>query len=129
VADDEEQLAIRSALADEREADLDRREAMLVHRVQVAQSVLDAAAARDVLADGRDGTAIQRDRDADLRAFVDPDRSDTYGWDTPGRRDAALDRGHAKDDRSSAADDRTALTADLDPADPLDGAEPRPPHD
>jgi hypothetical protein len=112
---EQDQLDARTQRADAREAELDRREAALERRVAVAQTILDAAEARDVLADGRDGDAVERDRDEDLRAFVDPAGSDTYGWDTPGRRHAALDRGHAKDDRSWAAGDRTALTADLEP--------------
>jgi hypothetical protein len=115
---EQDQLDARIKRADAREADLDRREAVLEHRVTVAQAILDAAEARDVLADDRDGKATERDRDEDLRAFVDPARSDAYGWDTPGRRNAALDRGHAKDDRSWAAGDRTALTADLEPTEP-----------
>ena len=104
----------RDGWSPEREADLDRREAALERRIEVARDVLVAAAARDAVADDRDGRATRRDHDDDLAAFVDPLRSEGYGWDTPGRRHAALDRGHAKDDRSSAAVDRTILTADLD---------------
>lgn len=114
MADSEQDESARRRRADEREADLDRREAALSRRIAVAQAVLDAADERDALAEDRDGRATKRDRDADLLAFVDPTRPDSYGWDTPERRDAALDRVHAQGDRFSAADDRTALTADLD---------------
>ena len=109
------ELEVREQRVAEREAELDRREALLADHVEAARAILLAADARDVLAAGRDGEATTRDRDADRAAFLDPDDTTSYGRDTPGRRHAALDRGHAKEDRSSSADDRTALTAEIEP--------------
>ena len=45
------------------------------------------------------------------------DRDSNYGEHRPERRNAALDREHAKDDRAASRDDRVALTEDDDDSD------------
>jgi hypothetical protein len=97
-----------------REAELNRREAALAARVELAEAILAAAAERDDDAEHRDVAASTRDREADLVAFVAKD-GDSYGDNASARRNAAMDRMHAKDDRSSAAEDREALTEDAAP--------------
>jgi hypothetical protein len=75
-----------------------------------------AADRRDVITDARDERADERSNDLD-RADV-MDRDSTYGDHWPERRNAALDREHAKDDRTASRDDRAALTEDDDDPDP-----------
>lgn len=97
---------------DKREADVARREAALAARTEAAHEILDAAALRDVDAEARDADAAARDHARDLLAFVNVEDGDRYGLDNAGRREAAIDRGAAKEDRTSSADDRLKLTED-----------------
>jgi hypothetical protein len=111
----------RQDAVESRELNVARREAALVDRVAAAEKILEAADLRDGEADLRDDASVRRDQAADLAAFVHPKDGDSYGSGNPGRRHAALDRGHAKDDRVvSAADDRQALTEEhgADPVEP-----------
>lgn len=104
---------------EEREADLERREdalaareAALAERVGAAQEIVEAADERDAAADIRDDAASKRENDRDLAQFLTPEDEYGYGGDWPERRNANLDRGHAKDDRKASHNDRLALTED-----------------
>jgi hypothetical protein len=111
----------------ERAADLDRREAALTareealdRRMDAAHEILAAANERDAVADARDTGADVRDRRVDRAEFLaggDP-YGDNYGNHLPQRRDAALDRQHAKGNRNASQDDRIALTGELDEGEP-----------
>ena len=72
------------------------------------KAILDAADKRDAAADDRDVAAEDRAHDLDRSEFMA--QGTTYGERWPERRDAAVDREHAKDDRSSSHEDRVALT-------------------
>lgn len=107
---------------EEREAELDRREAALSiredalnQRMEAAHEVLAAADRRDAIADARDTGAEDRDRHVDRAAFLatDDEYGDQYAAHLPQRRDAALDREHAKGNRTASQGDRIALTDDL----------------
>jgi uncharacterized protein (DUF3084 family) len=105
--------------AEEREADLERREAdvaareaALAERGEATEAILDAADKRDATADARDVAADKRENDHDLAQLLTAENEHGYGGDWPERRNAALDRGHAKGDRTSSHDDRIALTED-----------------
>ena len=110
----------REAELDRREAALAIREAALLHRMEAAHEILAAADQRDAIADARDTGADTRDRRVDRAEFMAA--GDTYGDNyadhLPQRRDAALDREHAKGNRTASQDDRIALTEDLEGADP-----------
>jgi hypothetical protein len=110
----------RRDAVEKRELNVGRREAALVERLAAAKKILEAADLRDGEADLRDDASVTLDQAADLAAFVHPKDGDSYGSENPGRRHAALDRGHAKDDRVSAAGDRQALTEEhgADPVEP-----------
>lgn len=95
--------------ADERDANLAKREAGLAAQVEAVGTILEAARKRDIDADARDQISAERDQSADLKAFTSQDGDGGYGTDLPARRHAALDRLNAKGDRASAADDRVAL--------------------
>jgi hypothetical protein len=104
---------------DEREADLEQREnavtareEALAERMDAAKVVLDAAEERDTDADARDGVADRRESDLDLAQLLTTDDKHGYGGDWAERRNANLDRVHAKDDRKASHDDRIALTED-----------------
>ncbi len=105
----------RVVAVEKREDEVERREAVLADRLEAAEEILEAADLRDVEADLRDDASVRRDQAADLAAFVHSEGGDSYGFDNPRRRYAALDRVHAKGDRASAADDRHALTEDVGP--------------
>ncbi len=70
-------------------------------------AVLASARDRDLVADARDASAEQRDRERDLADMLDVEG--TYGDGLPLRREAALERLHAQDDREAARRDREAL--------------------
>lgn len=93
-----------------READLLARETALEKRLEAAQSILLAANDRDARADARDDSADQRESDSDREKMLNQAGSGEYGDDWPERRNASLDRAHAKDDRTASQDDRTLLT-------------------
>ena len=104
---------------EEREADLERRqdavaarEAALAERMEAAQEIVEAAEQRDAAADIRDDAASKRENDLDLAQLLAPEDEYGYGGDWPERRNANLDRGHAKDDRKASHNDRLALTED-----------------
>lgn len=111
-----------------READLGRREtavaareAALADRMREAQAILDAADARDATADARDDAADSRESDLDRTQFLAPPDDRGYGADWPERRNAGLDREHAKQDRETSQDDRVALTKEADAEDGAHG--------
>jgi hypothetical protein len=104
--------AERDRRAEEREADLDRREDALAHRMRAAEDILAAAEQRDTDADARDVGADTRELARDKARFLGTD--DAYGSELPGRRDAALDRLHAKGDREASHEDRVALTGEIE---------------
>jgi uncharacterized protein (DUF3084 family) len=93
-----------------READVTAREAALAERSETAQAILDAADERDASADTRDAAADEREKDLDRAELLAPPDKLGYGGDWPERRNASLDRGHAKDDRTASHGDRIALT-------------------
>jgi hypothetical protein len=95
--------------ADKRDTSLVKREADLAAHLETVVEILDAAQRRDVDAEVRDEISVERDRAADLEAFISRDGDNGYGADLPARRHAARDRSDAKGDRTAAADDRVAL--------------------
>ena len=102
-----------AAFTDDREAELDAREALAVAdefarhaRKQRNKDIVSEAEERDVRADARDSTAERRDRDASLAGFLN---DDSYGDNLQLRRSAASDRLRSKEDRSLAASDRSAM--------------------
>jgi len=106
----ETDLKRREADLKRREAEVTAREAALAERMEVAQAILAAADNRDVLADARDVAAESRERELDLAALLAAPEEHGYGADWPERRNAGLDRGHAKGDRKASRDDRIALS-------------------
>jgi hypothetical protein len=112
----------REALADDREAELDARQNLIVAdesardaRKQRHRDIVGKAEERDVQADARDSVAERRDRDASLAGFLNVN-DNNFENDLRERRSAALDRSQSKGDRSLAASDRSEM-ADLDPRD------------
>lgn len=102
---------------EQREADLERRErevaareAALDERLEAAKAILTAADARDATADTRDDAADKRETDLDRAQLLDPLGERAYGSDWPERRNAGLDREHAKEDRTASHADRVGLT-------------------
>jgi hypothetical protein len=113
----------RERSADEREADLDAREASLTARegaldtrMEAAAEILSAADRRDDVATARDSGAETRELRMDRADFMrtSDNKNGEYGIHLPQRRDAALDREHAKGDRTAAHHDRIALTEDTE---------------
>ncbi len=98
----------READVARREAAVAAREAALAERLAAAPELLAAADERDAVSDARDVAANKRGHDLDLAEMLASEAE--YGQRWPERRDAALDRGHAKEDRTSSHHDRTALT-------------------
>ena len=86
----------READPSRRKAEVAAREADLAKRLQAAQTLLAAA--------------DKRERDLDLSELLAPPDQPGYGDDWPERRNAGLDRAHAKEDRTASHDDRVALT-------------------
>ena len=111
----EQTVEERGAELDRRELALAIRENFLSQRMEAAQEILAAADQRDAIADARDTGADTRDRDVDRAEFLTNGDAKTvdYGTHLPQRRDAALDREHAKGNRTASQDDRIALTEDL----------------
>jgi hypothetical protein len=101
--------------ADEREAGLDRREKAQAERVSKADVIIAAADQRDTAAEARDLRSTNRENALDKARFLA--HGDAYDPDASGRREAGLDREHAKDDRSASKTDRVALTEDPDDRD------------
>jgi hypothetical protein len=119
---DAHDVEARETLADEREAELDARQDLIVAdesardaRRQRHRDIVGKAEERDVQADARDSIAERRDRDASLAGFLN-ENDNNFGNDLRTRRSAALDRSRSKGDRSLAAFDRSEM-ADLDPQD------------
>lgn len=98
----------REVEVDRREALLDASEAALATRRAFGQSILDAAAQRDAVADARDEDARVLSNVRDCDDFLDPDTG--YGEHWPERRQAAEMRACSKDDRAESLKDRLALT-------------------
>lgn len=76
-------------------------------RAEAVATILAAADARDAISDARDAAAEERERQIDLSEMLAVDH--TYGDHWAERRDATLDRLHAREDRRAAREDRLAL--------------------
>jgi uncharacterized protein (DUF3084 family) len=76
MAEDEDDREVAVA---KREAEVARREAALADRRAAAEGILENAEVRDVRADSRDDASAQRDKAADLAAFVNPQDADSCG--------------------------------------------------
>jgi hypothetical protein len=103
----------RQQVLDEREHVLAVREARLgvmekrhVERKRVEKDVLTRGVQRDIMAQGRDFAAAERDMAADMDAWL---RGDVDRPAAEARQEALDDRKHAHDDRCSAAADRSSL--------------------
>lgn len=107
-----DELDQREEAVARRETALGLREDAPDDRVEAAHVILEAADQRDAEADDRDMVADTRDHDDDRASFLNSDSDADYGDRRPGRRRAALDRGHAKTDRTHSAEDRAHLTED-----------------
>ncbi len=94
-----------------REAEVAAREAALAERMEASDAILGAASERDASGDARDAAAEKREKETDLSHLLDTEPNPVYGDDWPQRRNAQLDRQHAKSDREASQDDRIALTA------------------
>lgn len=93
--------------ADERDADLTRREEALAARMRQADEINAAAERRDDVADARDARSENRERAISLARAREEGFS--YDPDAAGVRAAARDREDAKDDRLASQADRHAL--------------------
>jgi hypothetical protein len=80
--------------------------------MDAARRILAAADERDAISETRDLGGDRRDQHLDRARFLGT--IGNYGSDLPQRRDAALDRQHARGDRQASYDDRVALTEDLE---------------
>jgi uncharacterized protein (DUF3084 family) len=112
----------REAHLEPREADLERRETAVAaretaveardaahaERIDAAQEIGAAADKRDAASVARDVAAEERENDLDRAEMLDPESK--YGAHWAERRNAGLDRGHAKNDRTASHGDRVALT-------------------
>lgn len=98
-----------------REATVEARDAAHAERLDAAQQIGAAADTRDAASDDRDAAALKRENLLDRADMVNPDSA--YGTHWPERRNAGLDRGHAKDDRTASHSDRVALTERDDDSD------------
>lgn len=78
--------------------------------MHAAEEIRDAAEERDAVSDARDVTADRREHDLDRADLLNP--KNDYGAHWPERRNAGIDRVHAKDDRAASHADREALTED-----------------
>lgn len=96
-----------------REDSVDAREAGLAVHTDTVAKILAAADERDAISDARDAAAEEREREVDLAEMLDVNGTyvnGTYGDHWAERREASLDRLHAKDDRTASREDRIALT-------------------
>ena len=98
----------RQIVVEAREIVVEAREAAHAERIDAAREIGAAADKRDAASDDRDVAAGKRENDLDRAEMLDPESK--YGAHWPERRNAGLDRGHAKDDRTASHDDRIALT-------------------
>lgn len=104
----EADLERREAAVEAREIVVEAREAAHAERIDAAREIRAAADKRDAASDDRDVAAGKRENDLDRAEMLDLESK--YGAHWPERRNAGLDRGHAKDDRTASHDDRIALT-------------------
>lgn len=95
----------------ERERTLADRERAFAARLALAAAIQLAARARDVVAEGLDGAADQRERQLDLEHMLSPASDQVFAADWPARRHAVLDRVRAKADRASSREDLVAVLA------------------
>ena len=98
----------REIVVEAREIVVEARDAAHAERIDAAREIGAAADKRDAASDDRDLAAGKRENDLDRAEMLDPESK--YGAHWPERRNAGLDRGHAKDDRTASHDDRIALT-------------------
>jgi uncharacterized protein (DUF3084 family) len=104
----EADLERREAAVAAREAAVAARDAAHAERVDAARGIGAAADKRDDAAVARDAAAEKREDNLDRAEMLDPNSE--YGAHWPERRNAGLDRGHAKEDRTASRGDRVALT-------------------
>ena len=104
----EADLERRETAVEAREIVVEARDAAHAERVDAVREIGAAADKRDAASDDRDVAAGKRENDLDRAEMLDPESK--YGAHWPERRNAGLDRGHAKDDRTASHDDRIALT-------------------
>ena len=110
----EADVEAREAAVEAREAAVEAREAAHAERTDAANRISAEADARDTVSDDRDVAADKRENDEDRADLLDP--TSDYGAHWPKRRNAQLDRTHAKGDRTASRDDRNALTEeDVEP--------------
>lgn len=102
----------RETAVDARETSVDARDAAHAERRGAAREIGAAADRRDAASDDRDAAARERENILDRADLVDPTSDYVAHW--PERRNAGLDRGHAKDDRTASHGDRVALTEGSD---------------
>ena len=106
----------RETAVEARETAVEARDAAHADRKDAARGIGTAADERDVASGARDAAAERRENDLDRAEMLDTESE--YGAHWPERRNASLDRGHAKDDRRASHEDRLALTendAEQDP--------------
>jgi hypothetical protein len=101
-------VAERETAVAGRETAVAARDAAHAERIDAAQEIGAAADKRDAASGARDAAADKRESELDRAEMLDPEGG--YGAHWPERRNAGLDRGHAKDDRTASHGDRVALT-------------------
>jgi uncharacterized protein (DUF3084 family) len=104
----EAELDDRETAVKARETTVAAREAAQRERMDAAQGIRDAAEKRDAVSGARDAAADKREHDLDQADLLNS--TSDYGAHWPERRNAGIDRAHAKDDRSASHADRAALT-------------------
>jgi uncharacterized protein (DUF3084 family) len=98
----------RETTVEARELTVEARETAQGARMQAAQGMRDAADKRDVVSGARDVAADKREHDLDQADMLNSEID--YGAHWPERRNAGIDRAHAKDDRTASHADRVAMT-------------------
>ncbi len=97
----------RETAVEARETAVEAREEAQRQQMEAAHDFSEAADERDAVSDSRDVAAEKRENDADRAELLD--RTVQYGTHWPERRNAGLDREHAKGDRTASHEDRAAL--------------------
>jgi uncharacterized protein (DUF3084 family) len=108
----------RESAVEARENAVEAREETQNERMETAQGIRAAADERDVAAGARDAAADKREHDLDRAEMLTS--GSNYGAHWPERRNAGIDRAHAKDDRTASHADRIAMTETDDEHDPVE---------
>lgn len=98
----------RETVVEARETTVEAREAAQGERMDAAQGIRVAADKRDVVSGARDAAADKREHDLDRAEMLNLESG--YGAHWPERRNAGIDRAHAKGDRMASHADRIAMT-------------------